>query len=250
MIRKAYTVSLLVLAGLMFSFSSAFAQMMSGTFSLEAEISGGKVSLSWEAPESFSVSYYLVYRGEMSLTDTSYNISYGKIDSTTGTSYQDSLTTSSSVALVYQVRAFNASGQVRVSNYAKVFVNPFFLNRDQVTITSTPPLNGTVDSLYTYQVQAVSDSPSAVLHYRLGEDHPMLMTIDSTGLITWVPQARGWYEVTVVVVSSLGGRAKQEYAIRVAGINGTIAGTVTDTTGNPIKKRPCQTLPEGYGLAF
>jgi Carboxypeptidase regulatory-like domain/FlgD Ig-like domain len=236
MIRKAYTFSFLVLAGLILSFSSAFAQMMMGSFSLEASLEEGKVALSWENPESFTTSYYLVYRGEMSITDTSLNITYNQIDSTTVTNYQDTTMPSTKTILVYQVKAFNGSGQVRVSNFAKVFVDSESLSRDHVTITSTPPLNGNVDSVYTYQVHAVSSDSTAVLTYRLGEDHPPLMVMDSTGLITWVPQARGWYEVDVVVTSSSGGRARQEYAVRVAGINGTIAGTVTDTLGNPLPR--------------
>ncbi len=233
MLRKIYTLSFLVMAGVMLTFSSAFAQMLSGNFSLEASLDEGKVSLSWEKPENFTVAYYLVYRGEMSITDTSMNISYSKIDSTIATEYNDTSIADTRMALVYQVRAFNAAGQMKVSNYAKVFVNLENYNIDHVTITSAPPLNGTVDSLYSYQVTAVSSDSTSVLTYKLGEDHPQLMAIDSTGLISWIPQARGWYDVDVVVISSNGGHANQEFAIRVAALNGTIAGTVTDTLGNP-----------------
>ncbi len=235
MVRKLYTLSFLVMAGVMLTFSSAFAQMLSGNFSLEASLDEGKVSLSWEKPESFTVAYYLVYRGEMSITDTSMNISYTKIDSTTATEYKDTSIVDTRMALVYQVRAFNASGQMKVSNYAKVFVNLENYNFDHVTITSKPPLNGTLDSLYSYQVTAVSSDSTSVLRYKLGEDHPSLMAIDSTGLISWIPQARGWYDVDVVVISSNGGRANQEFAIRVAALDGAIAGTVTDTLGTPIR---------------
>ena len=235
MVRKLYTLSFLAMAGVMLTFSSAFAQMFSGSFSLDASLEAGKVSLSWEKPDNFTVAYYLVYRGEMSITDTSMNISYTKIDSTTATQYNDTTVASTGMALVYQVRAFNGTGQMKVSNYAKVFAGLQYYNRDHVTITSTPPLNGTVDSLYTYQVTAVSSDSTSVLTYKLGEDHPQLMAIDSTGLITWIPQARGWYDVDVVVISSNGGRAYQQFAIRVAALNGTIAGTVTDTLGIPIK---------------
>ncbi len=234
MIRKAYTLSFLAMAGLILTFSSAFAQMMGGSFSLEASIEEGKVSLSWEQPESFAASYYLVYRGEMSISDTSLNISYNQIDSTTATSYQDTTMPTTNSVLVYQVRAFNGSGQMKVSNFAKVFVDSMDLNRDHVTITSTPSMNGSVDSLYTYQVQAVSSDSTSVLSYRLGEDHPPLMAMDSTGLISWTPVVRGWYDVDAVVISSNGGRARQEFAIRVSSVNGTIAGTVTDTLGNPL----------------
>ncbi|MCL4540712.1 MAG: carboxypeptidase regulatory-like domain-containing protein [Bacteroidetes bacterium] len=236
MLRKTYTFSFLVMAGVLLAFSSAFAQMMGGSFSLEASFDEGKVSLSWEKPESFNVSYYLVYRGQLSMTDTSANITYNKIDSTTGTEYRDTTVVSGATVLAYQVRAFNDSGRVEVSNFAKVFINSDGYSRDHVTITSTPVLNGTVDSLYNYHVTAVSSDSTSVFTYRLGEDHPPLMTInDSTGLISWTPQVRGWYDVDVYVISSNGGHANQEFAIRVSAINGTIAGVVKDTLGNPIR---------------
>ncbi len=236
MIRKTYTLSFLVMAGVMFAFSSAFAQMMGGSFYLQASNNEGTVALSWEKPENFNVSYYLVYRGELSLSDTTLNVANTKIDSTMATQYQDTTMLSAGTFYVYRVKAFNDSGQVRYSNYAKLFIGSGMYGRDHVTITSTPVLNGTVDSLYTYQVVAVSSDSTSVLTYRLGEDHPASMTInDSTGLIAWTPQARGWYDVDVAVLSSNGGRAYQGFAIRVAGINGTIAGTVTDTNGVPIR---------------
>ncbi len=234
MIRKAYTLSFLVVAGLILTFTSASAQMMGGGLSLEASLDDGNVSLSWEKPDGFSASYYLVYRGEMGITDTSLNIAYIQIDSTTASKYQDTTMLSANTIFVYQVKAFNGSGQVRVSNFAKVFVNANNFNHDHVTITSTPPLSGAVDSLYSYQVQVVSSDSTSVFTYKLGEDHPPLMTIDANGLISWIPQAKGWYDVNVIVNSSNGGNARQEFQIRVAGLNGTIAGTVTDMQGNPI----------------
>jgi hypothetical protein len=140
---------------------------------------------------------------------------------------------------VYKVVAFNAAGDSVPSNEAIVYVNQLIgLLRDQVTITSTPPLNATVDSLYTYQVTAVSDSPNAVLHYGIGPQVAVvgasLITIDSTGLIKWTPKVRGLASVEVIVTSSLGGEARQEFVIRVAGIDGKVAGIVTDTLGNPL----------------
>ena len=236
MFRKVYTLSFLAIVGAMLMFTSAKAQMMGGNFSLEAELDGGKVNLSWEKPERFNVSYYLVYRTQVSVSsDTGMNFNFTEIDSTTGTSYQDTTTFSANTVVVYLVKAFNGLGGVKISNFAKVYVGSGIYGKDKVTITSTPPLSATLDSLYTYQVQAVSSDSTAVLTYRLGEDHPTLMTMDPTGLITWIPQSRGWHDVDIVVTSSKGGRAKQEYAIRVATVNGTIAGTVTDSiSGKPL----------------
>jgi hypothetical protein len=237
MIRKKYTLSLLTMIVAFVVSNAAFSQEMGGSFSLKAVLNAGSVSLSWEQPENFAVSYYLVYRTEfnpIAMTDMPVKLGGTVIDSTSSTMYVDTTTPPPYMAYLYLVRAFDASGDSLSSNVALVYANSFMYHRDQVTITSTPPLYATVDSLYTYQVTATSDSPSAVLHYRLGE-HPELMVIDSTtGLITWIPQARGWYEVEVIVTSSLGGIARQEFTVRVANINATVAGTVTDTTGKPL----------------
>jgi hypothetical protein len=134
----------------------------------------------------------------------------------------------------YLVRAFNISGGSISSNPVVVSVPQLFNQQtDHITITSTPPLDAAVDSLYTYQVAAVSDSPSAVLHYGLG-GHPALMVIDSTGLIKWIPQVREFRGVEVVVTLSKGGEARQDFVVQVAGINGKVAGVVADTLNNPL----------------
>ncbi|MCL5268314.1 MAG: carboxypeptidase regulatory-like domain-containing protein [Bacteroidetes bacterium] len=233
--KKLYSFSLGALAVMLLSFTSANAQMMGSGFSLHAELSTGGVTLSWEQPEAFTASYYLVYRAQVGVNslDSNFSFNFSQIDSTTATTYQDSATPPPANIFVYMVKAFNDSGQVRISSMAKVYAGFDNFGRDKVTITSEPPVSATVDSLYEYQVKAVSTDSTAVLTYRLG-DHPKLMTIDSTGFISWIPQVRGWYEVEIEVTSSAGGHAVQEYAIRVAGVRGTIAGTVTDSTGAPI----------------
>lgn len=236
MLGKIHRISFLTLMGALLMFSSVRSQMITGDFVLKAVLDAGKVDLSWNQPENFTVSYYLVYRAEGSLTLTPQPPTvYDLIDSTTETSYKE---TPAPVAVlmdyyVYLVKAFNASGQSESSNVAEVFLSSGQHNRDEVTITSMPPLDATVNTLYSYQVTAVSSDSTAVLSYRLG-GHPALMAMDSTGLISWVPQERGWQGVEVIVTSSKGGEARQEFTVRVAGINGEISGTVTDTLGNPL----------------
>ena len=233
--KRIYSFSLGALAVMLLCFTSANAQMMGGGFSLHAELSSGGVALSWEQPEEFTAAYYLVYRAQVGVNslDSNFSFNFSQIDSTTATTYVDTVTPPVANVFVYMVKAMNDSGQVRLSSMARVYAGFQNFGRDRVTITSQLPVTATVDSLYQYQVKAVSSDSTAVLTYRLG-DHPMLMTIDSTGLIEWIPQVRGWYEVEILVTSSAGGRAVQEYAIRVAGVRGTIAGTVTDSTGAPI----------------
>ncbi len=239
MLRKAHTLSLLAIIGTLLMFSNARSQMMNGGFNLKAVLNAGSVDLSWEQPKNFDVSYYLVYRAELGLrmwttgVPVPINLGYSLIDSTSATEYQDMTAPSADTVFVYMVKAFDAKGQVRLSNTVDVFGNSTGYHRDKVTIVSTPPLNATVGSLYTYQVKAVSSDSTAALKYRLGE-HPEPMAIDSTGLINWIPQERGWKEVQIMVTSSKGGEAQQEYTVRVAGIDGKIAGIVTDTLGNPI----------------
>jgi len=234
MIKKIYTFSFVAFGALLMIANAARTQGLEESFKLKAELtSTGTVNLSWEQPSSFTVKYYLVYKSEYD-TRLMIPIKFPTkvIDSTTTTGYVDPTAPKGYIAFLYLVRAFNAAGDSVSSNMAVVYSNPF-VYRDRVTITSTPPLYATIDSLYTYQVKAVSDSPTAVLHYRLG-DHPDSMTIDSTGLITWTPKLSGYREVEVIVTSSLGGKAAQEFVVRVARLDATISGTVTDTLGRPL----------------
>ena len=237
MLRKTYSVWLLGLLGAILMAAPARSQLVEGDFPLDAVLNSGNVDLSWQQPtaDNFTTDYYLVYKAEVSAMTMlpQAGISWTLIDSTSDTGYVDSTAPPKDTAFVYLVKAFSSSKQSLSSNIAVVFVNPFDYHRDRVTITSTPSLYATVDSLYTYKVTAVSDSPKAVFHYRLVE-HPELMVMDSTGLITWIPQATGYREVEVIVTSSLGGEAKQDFVVRVAMIDAQVAGNVTDTLGHPL----------------
>ena len=238
MLRKTFTLCLIGLTGIILMAFPVRAQTAGGSFALSAVLNGGSVDLSWQQPRNFTVSYYLVYRAEVSLIPVStpgFQINWSVVDSTADTSYVDNTAPAKDTAFEYVVYAFNSSKASVESNPGVVFVNPFTYHKDHVTITSTPPLDATVDSLYAYQVTAVSDSTDAVLRYYLG-GHPESMTIDTnTGLIKWTPLLRGYREVDVMVVSSLGGKASQGFVVRVGGLNGKIAGTVTDTLGNPLR---------------
>ncbi len=236
MSRKLLVFSAVAFAAMLLSFTSASAQdRMGGGFTLQAELQESGINLSWESPEDFSTAYYLVYRAQVSIANVSldYNIKFAQIDSTTANEYQDTTTLPPSTVFMYMVKAYDSTGQVRTSSIARVYAGIHNYGHDKVTITSQPQLTATVDSLYQYQVQAVSSDSTAILAYRLGE-HPGQMAIDSTGLIDWMPQQQGWYEVEVLVTSSGGGHAEQAFTIRVAGLRGTIAGTITDSSNNPI----------------
>ncbi len=216
----------------------ARAQTLRGDFTLDAVAVNKTVQLNWQQPSGFKVSYYLVYKADI-ITTMPPVMAYRVIDSTTTTAYVDTVSRVFPALFQgyrYLVRAFNSAGDSLSSNVAVVGVRQFFLPAtDRVKIESHPPLYATVDSLYMYQVKAVSDSSSAVLHYSLGE-HPAAMVIDSTGKISWTPKASGYSEVEVFVTSSLGGRARQEYVIRTSLLDATIEGSVTDTLGNPVAR--------------
>ncbi|HUI29469.1 MAG TPA: T9SS type A sorting domain-containing protein [Candidatus Acidoferrales bacterium] len=239
MLRKIYSLWFIGLMGTILMTSAVRSQTVEADFSLSAVLNAGYVNLSWEQLSNFTATYYRVYRAAYDPRLMTFAAPhFTPIDSTTGTSYTDTLPPMIAIyppipiAYVYLVKAFNLSGDSEESNMAAVYLYSNF-NKDKVTITSTPPLYATVDSVYSYKVTAVSDSPAAVLHYRLGE-HPELMVIDSTGLITWIPQVSGYRDVEVIVTSSLGGEARQDFVVRVAMIDAQIAGNVSDTLGQPL----------------
>ncbi len=133
----------------------------------------------------------------------------------------------------YYVEARMKGGSSLRSNVITVYSS--IPRVDNVRILSDPVRTGRTGVLYTYQVRAVSTDSTAKLRYEFST-HPSGMTIDSTGLVKWTPSQKGFFTVELSVVSSKGGRASQLYFISVTGPTGTIAGTVTDTTGKPIAR--------------
>jgi hypothetical protein len=108
------------------------------------------------------------------------------------------------------------------------------LRNDEVRISSKPAEAATVNLLYSYQVIATSTDPSAKLKYQL-TSKPTGMTIDSVaGIVKWVPTEKGVFKISLLVVSSRGGRAEQSFAVSVGNPTGTVAGVVTDTVARPI----------------
>jgi hypothetical protein len=232
MARKLAIISVLLLAVVVIGSSVAQAQTVSRLFALNAKVeTTGKIYLSWTKPPGDSVQYYLLFRALMPNS-----LAFARIDSTTKNEFVDiPVAASNYVAYVYYVEARMKGGSTLRSNMALVNIWPK-PQTDVVRITSEPVKNATVRVLYTYQVQAVSSDATAKLKYALSLRPSFDMSIDSTGLIKWTPQTRGMFRIVVVVISTKGGKASQEFTLTVSGSTGTIAGTVTDTTGKPIAK--------------
>ena len=113
---------------------------------------------------------------------------------------------------------------------------------DQVKFTSQPPSTGMVGVTYTYTAKAVSNDSTAKIWY---SPYPLMMavfsptykyTVDSaSGLLTFIPQTKGWYTLGVMAHSTKGGFAFQLLSITVTGGNGIVQGKVTDTLNAGIK---------------
>ncbi|MGC8652365.1 MAG: carboxypeptidase regulatory-like domain-containing protein [Candidatus Kryptoniota bacterium] len=238
MLKRISTLSVVSIVGLLMLYSTPHAQMMMG-FELNAKLSdGGKIELSWGEPSQFNVSYYVIYRAQISMAVNDTSLPTLKIlDTTRANEYEDTSATLVPGNLVfYQVVAFDTTGGRHVhlsSTIARVYFNPVWFGHDRVRIVSQPPHSAQVGVQYTYQVVAVSSDSTAKIYYSL-DDHPGNMKIDSTGLITWTPTSRGWREVEVKAISNKGGKAKQEFWVRVGAGDGVVKGIVTDTNGVPI----------------
>ncbi|MES9863929.1 MAG: putative Ig domain-containing protein, partial [Candidatus Thiodiazotropha sp. LLP2] len=88
-------------------------------------------------------------------------------------------------------------------------------------IISTPPLNGTENLAYQYDVEATDANTGDVLIYEL-TNAPTGMTIDSaTGLINWLPplSSAGVHAVTIQVEDQTGLTAEQSYSLTVTMAN-------------------------------
>jgi len=82
------------------------------------------------------------------------------------------------------------------------------------TIESTPITTARVDVLYQYQVQA-NDVNDETIEYSL-RVHPNGIDIDpSTGLIQWLPQEVGVFDISVAAVNESGAQTEQNFTITV-----------------------------------
>ncbi len=237
--QKLIAVATTMVLALLVGAAAASAQMHPDFF-LNAKLEASdSVALEWSAPEGVTVNSYIVYRADLSVPYMSaMPIHFVAIDTTNETSYVDTPHSSfgDSASFAYYIAALTQDSLTLRSNVAVVNNSGFGMGeRDHITITSTPVTSGQIGVQYTYQVVAHSSDSTATLTYRL-DDHPFGMKIDSTGLITWTPMQRGWYDVEVNVRSDKGGDAEQHYMIRVGAGNGTVAGTITDSLGNPVRR--------------
>jgi hypothetical protein len=183
----------------------------------------GYVELKWQMPQSSYGYLFKVFR--MGPNDTSYRqIASGLRDKKFHDYYVQPQSTYS-----YYVVAYNYQGISDPSNTASVTTPPV---PDVVRFVTFPPKLASLGVLYTYDANAVSNQATAVITYSLVEG-PADLTVDSvTGIVTWTPSAGGYFKVKIKAESNLGGKAFQEWSIKVTGPTGTISGTVTNSSDN------------------
>jgi hypothetical protein len=134
------------------------------------------------------------------------------------------------IALIFTQPLFSEDGPV-----------PHFQN--QIKFISQPPQYGQQGIAYSYTAQAVTTDSTAVIRYFAGIHNPKGwsdkngLTIDSiSGVVNWIPAAKGWYTIALIAKSNKGAIATQSFMVTVTGGNGIVQGRVTDTlnaTGIP-----------------
>lgn len=184
----------------------------------------GFVELKWQMPQTPNLNYlFKVFR--MGPNDTSFKQIASLVRDKKFNDYHVKPQSSYS----YYVVAYNMQGESDPSNVASVTTPPL---PDIVRFVTFPPKLGSVGELYTYNAIAVSNQASAVINYSLVEG-PVDLSIDSvTGVVSWTPSASGYFKVKIKAESNLGGKAFQEWTIKVNGPTGTISGTVTNSSDN------------------
>jgi RHS repeat-associated protein len=118
-------------------------------------------------------------------------------------------------------------------------------------ITSTPITSGDVGTQYNYDVNA-NDPDGNLLTYRFNSSPSGMIISSISGLITWVPTAKGPYAVTVQVDDGVGGTVTQSFNILVANRSPSIISTPV-TTGNdnsPYTYDADATDPDGDDLLY
>jgi hypothetical protein len=102
---------------------------------------------------------------------------------------------------------------------------------------SHPPLFGRVGVPYVYTAVARSMDSTAVIRYFSGPGNPAGFALDSvSGVVSWTPAARGWFEIRILAKSDKGESGEQKFAVAVTNGNGVIQGKVQDTTGAGIAR--------------
>ena len=100
---------------------------------------------------------------------------------------------------------------------------------------SQPPLTGEVGVPYVYTAHLAGvDSTVAVSYGADSLDPPGFKVDSASGVVSWTPQARGWYSLSLVAIvrwkmHALMLMAEQHFLVAVAGGNGVVQGKVTDT---------------------
>ena len=75
-----------------------------------------------------------------------------------------------------------------------------------------------------------------MIRYFTGNHNSDNLTIDSiTGVVNWIPSAKGWYKFTLTARSNNGEDATQSFTVTVIGGNGIVQGRVTDTSNTGIQ---------------
>jgi len=109
----------------------------------------------------------------------------------------------------------------------------------EVRIISEPVLTARVNQLYVYDVDAISDDPGDEIEYELRES-PSGMTIDEvTGLIQWIPDHVGAFEVEIRAQGESSGSGSghddQEYTLTVlVGEPASLSGLVANEAGTGV----------------
>lgn len=184
----------------------------------------GYVELKWQMPQTPSTGYlFKVFR--MGPNDTSYK----QIASFVRDKKFNDYNINPQSTYSYYVVAYNNQGVSDPSNIASVTTPPV---PDFVRFITFPIKLASLGELYSYDADAVSNQPDAVITYSLVEG-PADLSVDATsGLVTWTPLAGGYFKVKIKAESNLGGKAFQEWTIKVTGPTGAISGTVTNAMDN------------------
>jgi protocatechuate 3,4-dioxygenase beta subunit len=101
---------------------------------------------------------------------------------------------------------------------------------NQIKFDSQPPQTGQVGVPYVYTAHAFARDSAAVIRYFADRMNPPGLTIDSvSGIVNWIPAAKGWYPVSLIARSDKRGEATQRFMVAIASGNGVTQGKVTDT---------------------
>lgn len=199
--------------------------------------------LQWAASQSEnandSPTGYYIYRATGQTEDMSQFSRIATVPSDTQRTYVYIDSPLSAGTYTYFLTAYNNDGESQRTPIRVVVVPPNTPPDNVLRFVTVPPPQGRVGVQYRYQARAETSLQGVTIRYQLLQGPDGMSIDEESGLVTWVPQRPGRYEVSIKAIVQYQGQAisvRQGWTIVVEGEENeegciVVEGVVQDSNG-------------------